>query len=74
MVARLVQALALGAWQGAANRAVPQQVVVGGEQPDLPQFCHTDIDAQHAAGDSAKAPSADPTNMLDDFPIDFGGN
>jgi hypothetical protein len=58
MVARLVQALALGAWQGAANRAVPQQVVVGGEQPDPPQFCHTDTDAQHADGGSVKAPQA----------------
>ena len=53
-----VPALALGVWQGVANHAVPRQVAVGEEQPGPPQFCHTDKDAQHADGDSVKAPQA----------------
>ena len=56
MVAWWVPALALGAWQGVANHAVPRQVAVEEGQPDPPQFCHTDTDAQPVDGGSVKAP------------------
>lgn len=55
MVTRGGPALALGAWQGVVNRAVPRQVSVGWEHPSLPQFCPIDTDAQHVDGGRVKA-------------------